>query len=154
MKRDRVVAVRGRRGARPKVSETTVGLMIRKACTGRYTSRDLRNIHARNVRVRRIQQLLSASADMSWLTAIRVPPLTADHRNRRLKRGASHWKKVIWSDEKRFSLDGLDGLRSCWASKRRAWHWHSQRQAGSGSVMMWRRFRSTGSPQLSSFKDL
>jgi hypothetical protein len=52
----------------------------------------------------------------------------------------SEWRNIIWSDEKRFNLDGPDGF---------AYYWHdflkeelifSKRQLGGGSIMIWASF--------------
>lgn len=150
----RTVVLRGpvratpqRRGAPPKVPPATVRLIIRKARTGLYSARALRNLHATNVTVRRVQQILSEAPELSWLTGVRAPPLRNHRQERRvawarknIERGNSHWKNIIWSDEKRFSLDGPDGLRSYWHDKRKLRRWHSTRQAGGGSVMIWAEF--------------
>ncbi|KHJ76130.1 hypothetical protein OESDEN_24251, partial [Oesophagostomum dentatum] len=53
----------------------------------------------------------------------RVPRLTDAHKHRRLELArtnmGTNWAKVIWSDEKKFNLDGCDGQRS---------HWHDMRK--------------------------
>ena len=54
-----------------------------------------------------------------------------------MKKGSSFWRSITLSDEKRWTLDGPDGLRSYWHDKRAAKRRHSTRQASGGGVMLW-----------------
>lgn len=47
------------------------------------------------------------------------------------------WRQVIFSDEKKWNLDGPDGFSSYWHDLRKEPLLHSKRQAGGGSVMIW-----------------
>ena len=74
----------------------------------------------------------------------KAPALTPQHRNAREKwarsfitRGNPFWIKVIFSDEKKFNLDGPDGLGYYWHDLRKEQKRFSTRQAGGGSVMLW-----------------
>ena len=50
------------------------------------------------------------------------------------------WQKVIFSDEKKFNLDGPDGLHYHWHDLRTAPEILSKRYGGGQSVMMWASF--------------
>lgn len=158
----RRVIIRGRvreqprnRGAKPKISNLLGRLIVRHARTGRYTARQLRDAYAPCITVRRVQQLLQNAPDMTWTRAVTAPPLTPSHRRRRLEwarqhvsKGEGFWRRVIFSDEKRFTLDGPDGLRSYWHDKRRAKRWHSTRQNGGGGLMVWGAISAHGKSEL------
>ena len=58
------------------------------------------------------------------------------------------WGRTIFSDEKRFSLDGPDGEAYYWADKRIEDKTFSKRQQGGGGVMVWGCFCLRGRPEL------
>lgn len=47
------------------------------------------------------------------------------------------WRKIIFSDEKKFNLDGPDGFAYYWHDLRTEEKIFSKRQSGGGSVMVW-----------------
>ena len=71
------------------------------------------------------------------------PPLTAEHRKARLNFAKDHidfgdeWLSVMFSDEKKFNLDGPDGFHHYWSDLRKDEKVFSKRQFGGGSVMVW-----------------
>ncbi|KHJ76693.1 transposase, partial [Oesophagostomum dentatum] len=70
----------------------------------------------------------------------RVPRLTDAHKHRRLEFArtnmGTNWAKVIWSDEKKFNLDGCNGQRSYWHGIRKEPMYFSRRNFGGGSLMI------------------
>ena len=56
--------------------------------------------------------------------------------------------KVIFSDEKKFNLDGPDGNCSYWRYLRKEEHFFSRRNFGGGSLMIWRAFCVEGTLTL------
>ena len=54
------------------------------------------------------------------------------------------WESVIFSDEKKFNLDGPDGLKCYWHDLRKGNLEFSQRVHGGGSVMIWAAFGHGG----------
>ena len=59
-----------------------------------------------------------------------------EHVQKRLKFAKDHinwekeWESVVFSDEKKFNLDGADGYRSCWHDLRKELDIFSKRQQG------------------------
>ncbi|CDF39203.1 unnamed protein product [Chondrus crispus] len=49
----------------------------------------------------------------------------------------SQWEWIVWFDEKKFNLDGRDGLAYKWHDLRRKKQWFSKRHSGGGIVMVW-----------------
>lgn len=47
------------------------------------------------------------------------------------------WKTVLFSDEKKFNLDGPDGFKYYWHDLRKEPKFYSKRVAGGSSVMVW-----------------
>ncbi|GJQ65549.1 hypothetical protein Trydic_g7649 [Trypoxylus dichotomus] len=69
--------------------------------------------------------------------------LTAQHREGRLNfakqyiQWSEDWRKVVFMDEKRFSLDGPDGFQHYWHDLRREPKVISRRPQGGGGAMVW-----------------
>jgi len=49
----------------------------------------------------------------------------------------SQWHDVIFTDEKKFNLDGPDGYKYYWHDIRKEPQWYTKRTAGGGSVNVW-----------------
>ncbi|CAK9827463.1 Transposable element Tc3 transposase [Anthophora retusa] len=56
----------------------------------------------------------------------------------------TQWQKVVFSDEKKFNLDGPDGYSYYYHDLRKEERIFSQRQHGGGSVMIWGAISSKG----------
>ena len=79
---------------------------------------------------------------------------TLDHKPRhvvaRLRWAIDHvswreiWKKVIFSDEKRFNLDGPDGCKYYWHDLRKRRRTYFSRHSGGGGIMVWAGISSNG----------
>jgi len=73
----------------------------------------------------------------------KMPLLTGAHINRRMAWCTDHldwrqeWESVIFSDEKKFNLDGPDGMAYYWHDTRTVERTRIARQNGGGSVMIW-----------------
>ena len=84
----------------------------------------------------------------------RTLDLTDAHKLRRLDFARAHvaweleWSAVIFSDEKKFNLDGPDGLKSYWRDKRAPQKTYVSRHSGGGSVMVWGGISAMGKTSL------
>ena len=54
------------------------------------------------------------------------------------------WRHIIFSDEKKFNLDGPDGFHYDWHDLNKEFQFYSKRAYGGGSVMIWAAFSSKG----------
>ena len=93
--------------------------------------------------VRRVQQLLQASPQVSWSRMKAAPRLTDRHRQdrlawakKRLSENPKMWTRTIFSDEKRWCLDGPDGNAYYWTAKDLDPRYFSKRQRGGRSLMV------------------
>ncbi len=105
--------------------------------------------------VRRVQQVLHAAGHLEYTRMRAATKLTPWHRSKRmdwakiqLRLSPALWKRTIFSDEKRFCLDGPDGAAYYWADKRLDKRYFSRRQQGGKSVMVWGCFSWKGKPEL------
>jgi hypothetical protein len=57
---------------------------------------------------------------------------------------SGEWKRIVWSDEKKFNLDGPDGFAYYWHDLRKEKLLFSRRAQGGGSVMIWAAFGWNG----------
>ncbi|KAG2856843.1 hypothetical protein PC113_g11229 [Phytophthora cactorum] len=58
------------------------------------------------------------------------------------------WDCIIFSDEKKWNLDGPDGFQTYWRDLRRPPSQTKRRQAGDGSVMVWAGISAAGKTKL------
>lgn len=83
------------------------------------------------------------------------PNLTSKHKLARLTWAEKYfswkveWDRVIFSDEKKFNLDGPDGYRFYWHDLRKDPVFFSKRHSGGGSVMVWAGFGRHGKTNIS-----
>ncbi|XP_055938024.1 uncharacterized protein LOC129968197 [Argiope bruennichi] len=88
------------------------------------------------------------------------PPLAKQHKLQRLSWAKEYmhfkdeWIEVMFSDEKKFNLDGPDGWRYYWHDLRKEPEIFSKRQMGGGSVMIWGAFSFNVSDAICRFKEL
>ncbi|KHJ77147.1 hypothetical protein OESDEN_23233 [Oesophagostomum dentatum] len=136
----------------------------RKYNTGRprmFTSQDEKQIIRRasnsTASLKRIKEelRLAASRMTIWRSLRRngnivqelvrkAPHLTDAHKTARcdfVKRNmTTDWSTVIFSDEKKFNLDGPDGMRCYWRDLQKDLITFSRRNFGGGSLMVWGAF--------------
>lgn len=95
---------------------------------------------------RTVQRVLSTSPNHIYKKYATKPPLTESHRKARLSfakesvQNRLDWSKIIWSDEKKFNLDGPDGIRYYWHDIRNEPTYLSKRAFGGGTLMVWGAF--------------
>jgi len=95
---------------------------------------------------RRVQQILRDSQRFDWRQRMKKPELSKDHKIARLAFARNHmdwkekWRKVIFSDEKKFNLDGPDGAQYYWHDLRKSPEISMSRNFGGGSLMTWAAF--------------
>ncbi|KAI4901782.1 hypothetical protein NFI96_006667 [Prochilodus magdalenae] len=107
---------------------------------------------------KKLEEKVTAAIVWKWKNARQVPLLRKAHVQARLRFTNEHitdserdWEKVLWSDETKTELSGLDSTRRVWRKKNTE---HDPKntvpsvQHGGGSIMFWECCSSKGTGQL------
>lgn len=130
-------------GRRPIISATQKRRLIRSAANSLKSAAELKSENQLGIGVRRIQQILNNSNRLKYKKMKSKPKLTKSNIKARREFADKHlywnheWRKTIFSDEKKFNLDGPDGFACYWHDLRTEEKIFSKRQSGGGSVMIW-----------------
>lgn len=90
-----------------------------------------------------IWRAIKSDSYLKYRKPLRKPKLSQLHKQRRMEFAEKYvdfgdkWLHVIFSDEKRFNLNGPDGLHSYWHDLRREPDIMPKRQNGGGGMMVW-----------------
>lgn len=106
------------------------------------------------VTTRRVKQILQNGATLTWQKRVAKPKLTINHKEARLSFARKffswkeEWRNVLFSDEKKFNLDGPDGWQCYWRDLRAEPEIFSKRNFGGGTLMVWGAFPYRGKVPL------
>jgi transposase len=101
-----------------------------------------------------IRRALNNSENFKFMKMSGAPKLTEAHLKRRedwAKEKLSFgdkWRKIIFSDEKKFNLDGPDGYKYYWHDLRKDKLIFSQRGFGGGNIMVWAAIGYNGKSEI------
>ncbi|KAK1930969.1 Transposable element Tc3 transposase [Phytophthora citrophthora] len=144
-------------GPATSLSDRELRLLVRTAAKGQLSDKQLQQELTLSTSVRTIQRVLSG---VDWLIYSKMDntlPLSAkDKRAREVwawdmvlnKDPFRSWETIIFSDEKKWNLDGPDGFQNYWRDVRHPPRQTKRRQAGGGSVIVWAGFSATGKTKL------
>ncbi|KAF0775118.1 hypothetical protein AaE_001182 [Aphanomyces astaci] len=114
-------------------------LLVREASKTGMSARSLKTSLNLDASLRICQRRLLQAPNLSYVKRKPIPALTKRHKKARVEHAKKHlaappdWGRIIWSDEKRFNLDGPDGLQHYWHDLRIARHvFHSSEWWGWG----------------------
>lgn len=101
-----------------------------------------------------VRRFLRKDANMVWTKMKKGLMLTQQHKERRLKWAEAYhdygekWQTVIFSDEKKFNLDGPDGCKYYWHDLKEEREVQFSRQSGGGGFMIWAGISYQGKTEL------
>lgn len=132
---------------RPKKLSTRVRRKIFVKASNQTTSaKQIKDELKLDVSPRTVNRVLNSSELLQYKKMQSKPPLNQAHKTAREKFAKEHikwdekWFDVIWSDEKKFNLDGPDGWSYYWHDIRKEERIFARRVQGGGSVMIWGAF--------------
>lgn len=129
-----------------KLTDQQKRLILREVRKNNITSTQIQRNLNLPVSARRVRQILKSDKNLKFTKMLKKPPLTQHHKNARLAFAEKHihwtseWNNVIFSDEKRFNLDGPDGYACYWHDFRNSREIRMSRNFGGGGVMIWASF--------------
>lgn len=107
-----------------------------------------------DVSPRTIRRIIQRTPHLEYVKRLHTPCLTSQHiKNRkdwarRVNALRVDWTTVIFTDEKKFNLDGPDGVQYYWHDLRNEKDPYFTRRFGGGGVMVWGGMSARGTTQL------
>jgi transposase len=133
-----------------KLNRRDKSRILRAVRAKKMNSTQIKNELSLTVTSRTVRNVLSREPNIKFGKMQSKPILTKKHKKARLEfarkymSGNEFWKSVIFSDEKKFNLDGPDGIHHYWHDIRQEKQYLSRRVQGGGSVMVWAAFGYKG----------
>lgn len=128
---------RSYKGPPKALSERDERQVVRLAGSGVYSLREIGRELDNVASLRTIHRTVQNSPYLEWATMKKQPILTDQHKEKRLDYARNHmswnekdWGKVIFSDEKKWNLDGPDGYSHYWHDLRKEPKIFGKRQQG------------------------
>ncbi|KAG3176581.1 hypothetical protein PC128_g17225 [Phytophthora cactorum] len=145
-----------KRPGRPKqLTPTAERRLFQEASKGKSSAPKLKTQLHPDLSARRIRELLQKHPGFKFDKRMASPVLTKHHKANRLKWArekvtwdAAKWSQVVFSDEKKFNLDGPDDLQFYWHDLRFETQIYWRHQSGGGSVMVLGAFCAGGKSEL------
>lgn len=154
-------------GRPSKLSNADRRIICRLASNSTLSASQIRSSTNVPVCTRTVLRTINSCGHLQYATMNSAPRMTAAHKERRLefarRNMATDWSKVsfasviletnkvfqvIFSDEKKFNLDGPDGFAHYWRDLRKDPILFSKRNFGGGSVMVWASFCAAGTVSI------
>ena len=136
------------------LSERETRALVRSAAQGNRSSAQLHAQLALPCSVRTVRRILQR---VDWLeytkmdNTLQLSPAHKEHRRvwvEEMLLRPYEWSTIVFSDEKKWNLDGTDGMQHYWRDMRKPARQTNRRQMGGGSVMVWGGFSAVGKTEL------
>jgi len=143
-----------RTGPVPKITPREKRSIVTTASKKKLSASKVRDDLQLPITVRRVRQILSESMTLKWTKRKSKPALKIHHKTARLEFAKKYmswtheWHNVVFSDEKKFNLDGPDGAQYYWHDLRKEKEFCFSRNFGGGSVMVWAAFSYYGATPI------
>ncbi|KAL3664450.1 hypothetical protein V7S43_019072 [Phytophthora oleae] len=141
-------------GRPTKCTHRFVRHIFRLATVKTFTSRRISEAIDHVLKPSTMRKVLNSSRVAKWIKRKPALALKPHHKVARAKFAAKFlsrtcmWERVIFSDEKKFNLDGPDGYQYYWHDVRADLELYSKRVSGGGSVMAWAGMNTYGKTDI------
>ncbi|DAZ98624.1 TPA: hypothetical protein N0F65_000819 [Lagenidium giganteum] len=145
---------RQRPGRPRKLTHRDRRRIFRLACTDGLRGAGIAKLISPHVSKWTVRRELHRSQNAKFIKRKKGPHLTAAHKANRIVYCQEKlttrfdWSHVMISDEKKFNLDGPDGVQCYWAATRMPQQAYSTRVASGGSVQVWAAMTKYGTTEL------
>lgn len=137
-----------------KISKREKSRLIALASTGTRSSAEIVHDLQLPIQKRQVARILKGTGRFTYRKKMTKPALKPCHEVARLQWAQKYihwqmeWTRVVFSDEKKFNLDGPDGFAYYWHDLRKEKQLRYSRNFGGGSVMFWAAFSMYGKTPL------
>lgn len=141
-------------GRKPKFSDRVRRAVVKEAldnpARGARGVASIISSEVRSISKSTVHTILRSNKFVALVRVKPKPSLTPGHKEARLAwaeimlKDATPFKQVIWTDEKRFNLDGPDYYNFYWHDLRRQAPQRVSRRFGGGGIMFWAAFSGSG----------
>ena len=141
-------------GPKNKLSLRQKSMILRESSKNGSSIANIKSQLQLNVSRETVRRVLKSSPNMNYVKLARTPPLNPLSKSKRLTFARIHqtwnqeWQNVVWSDEKKWNLDGPDSCARIWHDNRRKKPVLMKRHTGGGSLMVWGAFSFHGKSNL------
>ena len=117
--------------------------ILRAASNSCLTSREIARKAGVATNARNVRRILQRCEHIRRLKLKQKPALQTRHREHRVRFAKEHihwkkkWRRIVFTDEKRFNLDGPDGFDYYYHHVKKEELTKVRRQMGGGSTMIW-----------------
>jgi len=142
------------RGRKKLIGPKTTNRLIKLASNKRISVSKLKESVGFTGSYKTVLRVLHNSTTLKFQKMKGKPALTPEHKNQRFNFALNHvtwseeWKNVVFSDEKKFNLDGPDGFHYYWHDLTKEPITYSKRVQGGGGVMIWIGFCHAGKTSI------
>lgn len=130
-------------GRPPALTTRQKRAILRVASNSSLTARQIAARAGVVTNLKNVQRIIRAVPHIKRKKMKGMPPLSMAHKERRKEFAREHvqwkdeWKEILFTDEKKFNLEGPDGWAHYYHDLRKQEKMFSKRQMGGGSVMIW-----------------
>lgn len=118
-------------------------LIIRKASNSASSVSKIRSETGVNASLSTVRRIIKSCSHLKRKKLQKKPPLNKQRKEKRLEFGrakmtwSSEWRTVVFSDEKKFNLDGPDGYNYYFHDLRKEPRFLTKHHSREGGVMVW-----------------
>lgn len=137
-----------------KISNRQKNQLLALASKGKHTGNEMIAELCLPIKKREACTILKKSGHFKFVKRKKIPSLKPTHIAARKAWAKEHvpwtteWTRVVFSDEKKFNLDGPDGFQHYWHDLRKEPQYCTKRNFGGGSLMLWGAFSLQGKTYL------